>query len=49
MAFLALMAAEAGHPFDLNKLVPESFLAAMVTSFQGNDEPLVAQLSILTG
>jgi cell filamentation protein len=46
---VALIAAEAGHPLDLDKLVPESFLRAMVASFQGDEQPLVRQLRSLTG
>jgi len=49
LAFVALIAAEAGHPLDLEKLVPEPFLGAMVASFHGDEEPLVGQLRILTG
>jgi cell filamentation protein len=47
-SFLTLIAARAGHPFDLDNLEPESFLAAMVASFKGNDEPLERQILRLT-
>jgi cell filamentation protein len=46
--FAALLAARAGHPFDLGKLEPESFLAAMVASFKGDDTPLERQILQLT-
>ena len=32
--FLALLADRAGHPLDLEKLVPKAFLATMVSSFK---------------
>lgn len=46
--FLTLLAAHAGYPFDLERLEPEAFLAAMVASFKGDDEPLSRQLLLLT-
>jgi cell filamentation protein len=46
--FLTLLAARAGHPFDLGKLEPEGFLAAMVASFKGNDAALERQILRLT-
>jgi cell filamentation protein len=42
--FVALLADRAGHPFDLAKLEPEAFLAAMVKSFRGNERPLARQI-----
>jgi cell filamentation protein len=42
--FLALLAARAGHPFDLSRLDPEAFLAAMVASFKGNERPLEQEI-----
>jgi cell filamentation protein len=42
--FVTLLADRAGHPFDLAKLEPEVFLAAMVASFRGNERPLAAQI-----
>lgn len=45
--FLTLLAARAGHPFDLGKLEPERFLAAMVASFTGDERPLVRQILLL--
>jgi cell filamentation protein len=47
MAFLALLAARAGHPLHLARLVPTDFMAAMIRSFQGDEEPLVEQLARL--
>ena len=46
--FLTLIAAQAGHPFDLDKLDPDAFLSAMVSSFQGDQHPLGRQLRLLT-
>lgn len=47
-SFLALLAARAGHPLDLQRLAPEEFLAAMVASFKGNDQTLERQILALT-
>jgi cell filamentation protein len=47
MAFMALLAARAGHPLHLARLVPADFMAAMIRSFQGDEEPLVEQLARL--
>lgn len=47
LAFLALLAARAGHPLSLARLRPEAFLAAMVTSFHRDERPLALQLSEL--
>jgi cell filamentation protein len=46
--FLILLADRAGHPFDLDKLEPDAFLAAMVASFKGNDHLLEGQILLLT-
>lgn len=46
--FLVLLAEQAGHPLDLDKLEPERFLAAMVASFQGDERPLIRKLFDLT-
>lgn len=45
--FLVLLAAQAGHPLNLDVLDPKRFLAAMVASFQGNERALVRELRIL--
>jgi len=47
--FLALLADQAGHPLDLEKLSPALFLAAMVRSFQGELTPLREQIEYLAG
>jgi cell filamentation protein len=47
--FLALLAEQAGHPLDLDRLVPNDFLAAMVASFKGDDRPLAQQMLLLIG
>jgi cell filamentation protein len=44
IAFMALVAASAGHPLRLSRLVPGDFMAAMIRSFQGDEEPLVEQM-----
>ncbi len=43
-AFFALVAAQAGHPIDFNKLDPPAFLEAMVRSFDGDTGPLEGQI-----
>lgn len=40
LVFLALLADRAGHPLNLERLDPDSFLAAMIGSFNGNDRAL---------
>lgn len=45
--FLVLLAEQAEHPLDLDKLVPERFLAAMVASFTGNERLLIEELQVL--
>lgn len=47
MAFTTLLAARAGHPLHLNRLVPVDFMAAMIRSFQGDEEPLAEHLARL--
>jgi cell filamentation protein len=44
LTFAALLAAEAGHPLDLSRLKPASFLRAMIASFFGDEAPLRRQL-----
>jgi cell filamentation protein len=44
LAFLALLAADAGRPLHLERLQPEPFLAAMIASFFGNEGPLTDQI-----
>lgn len=47
--FLTLLAEQADHPLNLDRLAPEQFLAAMVASFKGDDGPLEQQLLLLAG
>lgn len=49
LSFLALLADQAGHPLNLDRLRPVTFLEAMVRSFQGDDGPLVGSLEELVG
>ena len=44
LAFLALLANQSGHPLTLEQLDPEAFLAAMIASFQGDEQPLAGQV-----
>jgi cell filamentation protein len=44
MTFLALLADQAGHPLDLERLEPEPFLGAMVASFRGKTIDLAAHI-----
>jgi cell filamentation protein len=47
LAFLIILAFRAGHELDLNNLWPEQFLNAMISSFHGEEQPLIDQLSEL--
>jgi len=47
MAFVTLLAARAGHPLHLGRLIPAHFMGAMIRSFQGDEEPLAKQLARL--
>jgi cell filamentation protein len=47
--FLTLLADHAGHPLDLERLMPEHFLTAMVESFHGDERPLAAEVRHLIG
>jgi cell filamentation protein len=44
MVFFGILAVQAGHPLDLEQLKPETFLAAMIEAFNGNEAPLAAQI-----
>ncbi len=46
-SFLLLLANHAGHPLDLERLVPEEFLNAMIVSFEGDERRLAAELKRL--
>ncbi|MEO8185541.1 MAG: Fic family protein [Deltaproteobacteria bacterium] len=47
LIFLALLADQAGHPLDLDKLNPRATLIAMIKSFKGTEKPLAALISHL--
>ena len=49
LSFMSLLADRARHPFALDRLEPEAFLAAMIRSFAGDEEPLARQLRALIG
>ena len=49
LSFVALVAAQAGHPLSLSRLRPRAFLAAVIASFQGNERPLTRELRRLLG
>ena len=49
LAFMTLIAARANHPFDLERLSPGPFLAAMIASFAGDEAPLRGQIRGLLG
>lgn len=40
LTFLSVLADQAGHPLDLDKLDPDATLEAMIRSFSGNERPL---------
>lgn len=44
LSFMILLAQEAGHPFDMQRLEPQGFLQAMIASFHGNEDPLARLL-----
>lgn len=44
VAFMALLAHQAGHGLQFDRLDPDSFLSAMIVSFNGNTAPLTTQL-----
>jgi cell filamentation protein len=43
-AFLAMLALEAGHPLDLDRVDPRAWMTAMVRSFYGDETQLAAQI-----
>ncbi|WP_338666234.1 Fic family protein (plasmid) [Pararoseomonas sp. SCSIO 73927] len=47
LTFLALIAAQAGHPLHLERLKPEAILQATIESFHGSNEALIAVLTDL--
>jgi cell filamentation protein len=48
LAFLAMLAAEAGYPLYTDELEPDAFLQAMIASFNGDEIPLRQQLVRMT-
>lgn len=46
-SFLLLLADHAGHPLNLNQLVPERFMEAMIASFEKDEGQLAAELQRL--
>jgi cell filamentation protein len=43
-SFLLLLADRAGHPLNLDKLVPERFIEAMIASFEKDEELLMKEI-----
>ncbi|RYG11462.1 MAG: adenosine monophosphate-protein transferase, partial [Caulobacteraceae bacterium] len=43
-AFLAMLAAEAGHPLSFDRLEPAAWMEAMIVSFYGGTDRLAAQI-----
>lgn len=44
MSFLALLADQAGHSLAFEQLAPHRFLATMIRSFHGDEQPLVTEI-----
>lgn len=44
-AFVAMLAAEAGHPMDFDRIDPAAWMQAMIVSFYNGSEPLAAQIA----
>lgn len=40
--FLGMLADQAGHPLDFERLDPPAMLQAMIDSFDGNEQPLAS-------
>lgn len=47
LAFITLLAAQAGHELELERLDPPAFLSAMIASFHGDEAPLQTYLAEL--
>jgi cell filamentation protein len=47
LTFFALLADNAGHPLDFNKLDPDEMLEAMIASFDGDERKLAALIEVL--
>lgn len=48
LSFLALLAARAGHPLELGRLVPDRFLVAIIASFRGDEGLLATEIRNIT-
>jgi len=48
LSFFLLLADQAGHPLDIDKLNPDEFLQAMIASFQTDEAPLAAIIEKMT-
>ena len=49
LTFFALLADYAGHPLDLDNLDPDEMLAAMIASFEGDENRLADVIQRLVG
>lgn len=47
LTFMHLLSRRAGHPLDLERVEPETFMPAMIASFHGNNGPLRSELQKL--
>jgi len=47
MAFFAMLSSHAGHPLELDRMEPDSFLDAMIRSFNGKSDELAKQLRMM--
>ena len=47
LAFMSILAKAVGHPLHLERMISEDFLAAMIRSFQDDEEMLVEQIARL--
>jgi cell filamentation protein len=49
LTFLSMLADNAGHPLDLDRLDTDAVIDAMIQSFSGNEKPLRALIHALIG
>jgi cell filamentation protein len=47
LSFLTILAERAGHPLAMERLDPKAMLKATITSFGGNENPLVDMIAAL--
>jgi cell filamentation protein len=47
LSFLAILADQAGHPLDMDKLKPKAMLKATIASFDSDEGPLTSVISKL--